>query len=158
MRSFYQQLVAALFGMDVHVIALYRIMRYLHLNVPYSGIIVTALRHFMRAYSSCDISPKAVVGRNLMLTHPLCVVIGEGVVIGDNVKIWQQVTLGSHGKAGQGMSYPVIKDSVKIFVGSTVIGGVTVGCNATIGAHSLVLTDVPAGKTAVGSPAKLIQS
>lgn len=155
MRRRYQQFVAILFGMDAHVIALYRLMRYLHINVPFSGIVVTALRHFMRAYSSCDISPKAKIGRKLKLTHPLCVVIGDGVIIGDNVKIWQQVTLGSHGKAGQSMA-PVINDGVKIYVGSTIIGGVTVGCNATIGAHSLVLADIPAGKTAVGSPAKII--
>jgi len=145
-----------LFSMNAHVIGLYRVMHFLHTRVPRSGFLVQAIRHFMRIYSSCDISPKAVIGMNFKMPHPLCVVIGDGVVVGDDVKIWQQVTLGSHGKKGHEMSYPVIENGARIYVGSTIIGGVTVGENALIGAHSLVLADVPAGKTAVGSPAKVL--
>lgn len=108
----------------------------------------------MRIYAGSEISHKAVIGRNLKLPHPLGIVIGEGVVIGDNVKLWQRVTIGSHGRKGEGMAYPVIGDHVRVFVGSTIIGGVKVGNHSTIGAHSLVLSDVEPGKTVAGSPAK----
>ena len=111
----------------------------------------------MLIYSGCDISPKAVIGKNISLPHPLGIVIGEKVTIGDNVKIWQHVTLGSTGKRDKEFTYPVIGNNVRIFTGATIIGNVKIGDHATIGAHALVLTDVPKGATAIGSPAKLLQ-
>jgi len=90
------------------------------------------------------------------MPHPIGVIIGDGVVIKDNVMIFQQVTLGSHGKRTEEMRYPVIESGVKIYAGAKIIGGVTIGENAIIGANSVVNVDVPAGATAVGIPCKIM--
>jgi serine O-acetyltransferase len=105
---------------------------------------------------NCDISYKAIIGANVRFPHPLGIVIGEGVVIKDNVKIWQQVTLGSHGKEGAVFSYPILNDNVKVFVGAKVLGGISIGENAIIGANSVVLKDVPSNTVVVGIPARII--
>lgn len=107
----------------------------------------------IRKYAS-DISYQAVIGKNVSFPHPIGIVIGVGVVIQDNVGIWQHVTLGSVGKGS--MIYPVINKGAKLFANCQVIGNVTIGANAKIGASSLVLNDVPEDKTAVGIPAKII--
>jgi len=111
----------------------------------------------MRIYSGCDISPRAKIGRNLTLPHPIGIVIGEGVVVGDNVMIWQHVTLGSKGRTGEPFQYPSVGNNVRIFVGATVIGSVRIGVGATVGAHSLVLHDVPDHATVAGCPASVIR-
>ncbi|MBE7175512.1 MAG: hypothetical protein INR69_03865 [Mucilaginibacter polytrichastri] len=85
------------------------------------------------------------------------VVIGEQVIVGDDVMIWQHVTLGSHGKPGQTFQYPVIGDKVKIFTGSTIIGDVKIGENAIVGAASVVLRNVPAEARVAGIPAKELE-
>lgn len=105
---------------------------------------------------NCDISYKAKIGKNLRLPHPLGIVIGDGVVVEDNVKIWQQVTLGSHGKRKQDTSYPTVKSGVKIFTGAKIFGAITIGENSIIGANAVVNKDVPSGSTAVGIPCKII--
>lgn len=105
---------------------------------------------------SCDISYNAKIGANLRLPHPIGIVIGDGVVIKDNVMIFQHVTLGSHGRKGHKLLYPIIESGVKIFAGAIIIGDVTIGENAVIGANTVVNTDVPSGATAVGNPCKII--
>lgn len=101
---------------------------------------------------NCDISYNASIGKGLRLPHPLGIVIGNGVVIGDNVMIFQQVTFGSHGKKNSEMCYPVIANNVKIYAGAKIIGGVKVGENSIIGANTLVNKDVPANCIAYGIP------
>jgi serine O-acetyltransferase len=103
---------------------------------------------------NCDISYKALIGKNVRFPHPIGIVIGEGVVIKDNVKIWQQVTLGSHGKQGDEMSYPVIENNVKIFAGAKIFGSINLGENSTIGANAVVNINVAADCVAVGVPYK----
>lgn len=105
---------------------------------------------------NCDISYYSSIGRNLKLPHPIGIVIGEGVVIKDNVMIFQQVTLGSHGKNGLGRSYPIIESGVKIYSGSKIIGGVMIGENAVIGANSVVNINIPPNSTGVGLPCKIL--
>ncbi len=145
------------FKMDLHVILLYRASRFCMLKVPVVGNLISKMfRHFLRCYASCDISPKAIISYDLKLPHPIGIVIGDGVVIKSGVMIWQHVTLGSHGKKDEEMNYPVIESGVRIYNKATVIGGVTLGENAVIGAHSLVLINVPDNKTAVGAPARII--
>jgi serine O-acetyltransferase len=102
----------------------------------------------------CYISEKAIIHPSLKLKHPVGVVIGEGVEIEENVLIWQNVTLGSHGKTGLPQTYPYIESGVKIFAGAVVLGGVRVGKNAIIGANCVVLDDVPENGVAVGVPYK----
>ncbi|ERM80694.1 hypothetical protein P872_21560 [Rhodonellum psychrophilum GCM71 = DSM 17998] len=85
------------------------------------------------------------------------IVIGDKVIIKDNVMIFQQVTFGSHGKKGLIKNYPTIEDGVKIYAGAKIIGGITIGKNAIIGANAVVNIDVPADCVAVGIPCKIIQ-
>ncbi|KVI02325.1 serine acetyltransferase 1, chloroplastic-like [Cynara cardunculus var. scolymus] len=102
-----------------------------------------------------DIHPGAKIGRGLMLDHATGVVIGETAVIGNNVSILHNVTLGGTGKSG-GDRHPKIGDGVLIGAGSSILGNLRIGEGAKIGAGSVVLKDVPARTTAVGNPAKLI--
>lgn len=158
MKRFIRVSYAYLFGMQYHLIGLYRLSRYCRLNVPIVGPVLSIfIRHFLRFYTSCDISPLAIIDPGVTFPHPTGVVVGDGVVIHSGTKIWQQVTIGSHGKSGQEMKYPVIGNNVRIYAKASVIGGVVIGDSAVIGAHSLVLKDVPSGETVTGIPARLIQ-
>lgn len=94
----------------------------------------------------------ATVGE-VWFAHPTSVVIGAGVVIEDGVTIYQNVTLGAETQNG---SYPVVRTRSTLFAGATVIGGVTIGPDAIVGAHSVVLGDVAPGTTVVGAPARAI--
>ncbi|KAK1435594.1 hypothetical protein QVD17_01360 [Tagetes erecta] len=102
-----------------------------------------------------DIHPGAKIGSGLLLDHATGVVIGETAVIGDNVSILHNVTLGGTGKSG-GDRHPKVGNGVLIGAGTCVLGNVKIGEGAKIGAGSVVVKDVPARTTAVGNPAKLI--
>jgi serine O-acetyltransferase len=106
----------------------------------------------VRAYG-CYISSTARIGPGLLLPHPVGIVIGDDVEIGDNATIYQHVTLGRRDSRDQ--SYPVIGNDVVIYAGAVVIGGITVGDGAVIAANAVVINDVPAGKMAVGIPARI---
>tara|TARA_R110002020_G_scaffold417440_5_gene626611 strand:- start:305 stop:847 length:543 start_codon:yes stop_codon:yes gene_type:complete len=107
---------------------------------------------------NCDISYNASLGKNLRLPHPIGIVIGDGVIIEDDVMIFQQVTFGSHGKKEiKAKEYPIIKSGVKIFAGAKIIGGITIGENAVIGANSVVNIDIPPNTIAVGVPCRIIK-
>lgn len=103
------------------------------------------------------ISHKAKIHRSLNLPHPIAIVIGEGVVIGKNVSIYQNVTLGGArlGDA-KGGNYPTVNEGAVIFAGAVVVGNVTLGKNCIIGANSVVLNDVPDNAVCAGVPAKII--
>jgi len=105
---------------------------------------------------NCYISYNADIGKNLRMPHPIGIVIGDGVVIKDNVMVFQQVTFGSHGKKDEKMQYPIIESGVRIYAGAKIIGGVKIGENAVVGANSVVNIDVPANTTAVGIPCKIL--
>ena len=102
------------------------------------------------------ISNNAIIGSGLNLPHPTSIVIGDGVVIGDNVKIYQSVTLGGRIVGDwKKRNYPTISDNVVIFSGAVVVGKVTIGRNCVIGANSVVLIDIPDNATAIGVPARI---
>lgn len=96
----------------------------------------------------CCISPKADIGKNIMLPHPIGIVIGEGVKIGDNCTIYQNVTLGRKNK--DAAEYPTIEDDVTIYCNSTVVGDVTIGNGTVIGCNSIVLKSVEPNSKCVG--------
>ncbi|KFI26931.1 serine acetyltransferase [Haematobacter missouriensis] len=102
-------------------------------------------------------SPLARFGKGVHFPHPTGIVIGEGVVIGDKVTIYQNVTLGG-ARLGdwQKNNYPEIGSNTVIFAGAVIVGRVKIGAGCTIGANSVVLTDVPDGATAVGAPARIL--
>ncbi|XAR56777.1 Serine O-acetyltransferase [Bertholletia excelsa] len=102
-----------------------------------------------------DIHPGAKIGRGIMLDHATGVVVGETAVIGNDVSILHNVTLGGTGKAS-GDRHPKIGEGVLIGAGTSVLGNVMIGDGAKVGAGSVVLKEVPARTTAVGNPARLI--
>ncbi|XP_054798898.1 serine acetyltransferase 1, chloroplastic-like [Prosopis cineraria] len=102
-----------------------------------------------------DIHPGAKIGRGILLDHATGLVVGETAVIGNNVSILHNVTLGGTGKAS-GDRHPKIGDGVLIGAGTSILGNIKIGDGAKIGAGSVVLKDVPSMTTAVGNPARLI--
>ena len=99
------------------------------------------------------VHPSARVGR-IRFAHPTSVVIGAGVVVEDDVIIYQQVTLGAR-EVGV-PEYPVVRRGAQIFAGSVVVGPVEIGEGAVVGANSVVLEDVPAWTVVAGSPARVV--
>ncbi len=102
-----------------------------------------------------DIHPGAQIGRGVMLDHATGVVIGETAVVGNNVSILQSVTLGGTGK-DEGDRHPKIGDGVLISAGAKILGNISVGEGAKVGAGSVVLEDIPPHTTAAGVPAKIV--
>lgn len=96
----------------------------------------------------CDISPKAEIGKNLILPHPMGIVIGRGAKIGENVKIYQNVTIGW--KYGNIEQCPKIGNNVVIYSNSTLIGNIKIGDNTIIGCNSVVLKSVEENSTCTG--------
>lgn len=113
------------------------------------------VNHVARFFTAIDIHPGAVIGRNLFIDHGFTV-IGETAVIGDNVTIYQCVTLGgtnpTNGKAGK--RHPTLEDNVIVGSGAQILGPVTVGRRARIGAAAVVTEDVPEGATMIGLKAR----
>jgi serine O-acetyltransferase len=113
------------------------------------------VNHFSRATTAIDIHPGATIGRNFFIDHGF-VVIGETAVIGDNVTIYQCVTLGgtSPDNGVGGKRHPTIADGAIIGSGAQVLGPITVGQRARVGANAVVTRDVPEGAVMVGIPAR----
>tara|TARA_R110001583_G_scaffold73469_1_gene204406 strand:+ start:7584 stop:8075 length:492 start_codon:yes stop_codon:yes gene_type:complete len=105
----------------------------------------------------CYLSKKAIIGKNVKFRHPVGIVIGDGVTIGNDVLIYQNVTLGA-ARIGEGAKgfYPQIANGVTIFAGAKILGSITIGENSSIGANAVVLKDVPPNSIAVGIPAKIL--
>ncbi len=114
-----------------------------------------AISQFSRFITGIEIHPGAVIGKGLFIDHGMGVVIGETAVIGDYVKLYHNVTLGGVGFE-KGKRHPNIKDHAIIGAGAKVLGNITVGEYAKVGANAVVLKDVPDHATAVGIPAKII--
>ena len=108
---------------------------------------------FWSIITQSDIEPRAKLGKRLMIPHPNGVVIHEDAVIGDDCMIMQQVTVGMIDEG----EVPVIGNRVYIGAGAKIIGKLTVGDGARIGANAVVVNDVPSNATAVGIPARIIR-
>ena len=103
-----------------------------------------------------EIHPGATIGKGLFIDHGNGVIIGETTIIGDNVTLYQGVTLGGTGKE-QGKRHPTIGNNVMISAGAKVLGSFTVGENSKIGAGSVVLSEVPPNCTVVGVPGRVVK-
>ncbi len=135
----------------------YRLAHWLYQwRVPF---LPRALSQLVRALTGIEIHPGATIGRRLFIDHGAGVVVGETAVIGDDVTIYHQVTLGGRGwwRDPKGSRrHPTVGDRVVLGVGATVLGPVHVGDDARIGAHALVLRDVPAGARVDAPPSAVI--
>ena len=103
-----------------------------------------------------EIHPGATIGRGLFIDHGSGVIIGETAELGDNVTLYQGVTLGGTGKE-QGKRHPTLKDNVMVSAGAKVLGSFTIGENSKIGAGSVVLKEVPPNCTVVGVPGRIVK-
>ncbi len=110
-----------------------------------------------RFLSGCDIHPGAVFGRGVFIDHAHGVVIGETAIIGNNVTMLHQVTLGGTGKQS-GRRHPTIEEGVLLGVGAKVLGNIVIGKNSKIGAGSVVVHTVPTDSTVVGIPGRVVAS
>ena len=119
-------------------------------------IIAKIISSIARVFTGVEIHPGASIGKNLFIDHGQGVVIGETSVIGNNVLIYHQVTLGGTGNDKGAVRHPSVCDNVMIASGAKILGNIHIGTNAKIGANAVVLKDVPANATAVGIPARLI--
>lgn len=103
-----------------------------------------------------EIHPGAQIGKGFFIDHGNGVIIGETTIIGDNVTLYQGVTLGGTGKE-QGKRHPTLGNNIMIGAGAKVLGSCTIGDNCKIGAGSVVLSDVPPGSTVVGVPGRVVK-
>jgi serine O-acetyltransferase len=108
-----------------------------------------------RLFTGIEIHPGAEIGRRLFIDHGMGTVIGETAIVGDDVTLYQGVTLGGTGKE-QGKRHPTIGNSVSIGSGAKLLGNITVGDNCRVGAGSVVLRSVPANSTIVGVPGHIV--
>jgi serine O-acetyltransferase len=113
------------------------------------------LSQVARLLTGIEIHPAAKIGRRLFIDHGMGVVIGETVIVGNDVTLYQGVTLGGTGKE-HGKRHPTIEDNVVVGGGAKILGNITVGKNCRIGAGSVVLRNVPNDSTVVGVPGHII--
>ena len=112
--------------------------------------------HIARWLTGIEIHPAARLGRRLVIDHGMGVVIGETAEVGDDCYFYHQVTLGVARTMG-GKRHPTVGNNVIIGAGAKVLGPISIGDNARVGANSVVLDDVPAGVTVVGIPARPVE-
>jgi len=137
----------------LHAVWFYRINHWLwNRHLLLLGRLLSQIARFL---TGIEIHPGAQIGRRLFIDHGLGVVIGETAIVGDDVTLYQGVTLGGTGKE-QGKRHPTIEDGVVAGSGAKILGNITVGRNCRIGAGSVVLRNVPEDSTVVGVPGHII--
>ncbi|MED1205683.1 serine O-acetyltransferase [Heyndrickxia acidicola] len=117
--------------------------------------IARSISQISRFFTGIEIHPGAKIGRRFFIDHGMGIVIGETCEIGDNVTVFQGVTLGGTGKE-KGKRHPTIENNALIATGAKVLGSITVGENSKIGAGSVVLKEVPPNSTVVGIPGRVV--
>ena len=136
----------------LHAVFGYRIAHLLEgIGMP---VLPRLLMMLVRWWTGIEIHPAAQIGRGLFIDHGMGVVIGETAVIGDNVTLFQGVTLGGTGKE-RGKRHPTIGNNVVIGTGAKVLGNITIGNESIIGANAVVIRDVPDHSTVVGVPGRI---
>ena len=136
-----------------HAIVLHRVAHFLHKK----GLILFPrfISHLARFLTGIEIHPGAKIGRSFFIDHGMGVVIGETTEVGDNVTLYQGVTLGGTGKE-KGKRHPTVNSSVVVGSGAKILGPIEIGEGAKIGAGSVVLKSVPPGATVVGIPGRVV--
>jgi serine O-acetyltransferase len=123
-----------------------------HIKLRLTARLLSQLGRFL---TGVDIHPGAKLGRRLFIDHATGVVIGETAIVGDDVTLYQGVTLGGTGK-GHGKRHPTLCDNVFVGNNANILGNITIGDNSRVGAGSVVLADVPPNSTVVGVPAHIV--
>lgn len=139
----------------VWALAAHRLANFLYRGELY--LLARIVNHLARMFTAIDIHPGARIGRNLFIDHGFTV-IGETAEIGDDVTIYQCVTLGGTNPANgvPGKRHPILLDGVIVGSGAQILGPIEVGRRARVGANAVVTRDVPEGATMVGIPAKAV--
>ncbi|MCI9404115.1 MAG: serine O-acetyltransferase [Clostridia bacterium] len=145
---------AALCYSGFHALVMYRFFHFLHVHRYF--LLARLLSGLTRFFTGIEIHPGATIGMGVFIDHGSGVVIGETAVVGNNVIIYQGVTLGGTGK-DKGKRHPTIEDNVMICSGAKVLGPFTVGAGSKIGAGSIVLGEVPPNATVVGVPGHIVR-
>lgn len=148
------KLEAVLCYSGFHALVLYRFFHFLYVHRYF--LLARLLSGFTRFLTGIEIHPGAKIGSGVFIDHGAGVVIGETAVVGDDVIIYQGVTLGGTGK-DKGKRHPTLEDGVMVCSGAKVLGPFTVGTGAKIGAGSIVLKEVPPQATVVGCPGKVVR-
>ena len=138
---------------SIHAIIIYRIAHLLYNHKIY--FISRSISQLARFFTGIEIHPGAKIGKGLFIDHGTGVVIGETTEIGDNVTLYQGVTLGGTGK-DTGKRHPTLGSDVVVGAGAKILGPIKIGTGSKIGANAVVLKDVLAKATAVGIPARII--
>ncbi len=133
----------------------YRVSHFLYQHKQYFFARLVSQRAVRK--TGIEIHPGAQIGKGFFIDHGSGVIIGETSIIGDNVTLYQGVTLGGTGKE-QGKRHPTLEDNVLVGAGAKVLGSLTIGKNSKIGAGSVVLHDVPPNSTVVGVPGRVVRS
>ncbi len=139
----------------VHALFIYRLSHWLWSHqLRWLGRMVSHLARFL---TGIEIHPGATIGRRFFIDHGMGVVIGETAVIGDDVTLYHGVTLGGT-SWNKGRRHPTLEDGVVIGAGAQILGPITIGSRSKVGSNAVVVKNVPAGTTAVGNPARIIDT
>jgi serine O-acetyltransferase len=145
---------ALLFSQGLHAVRFHKVAHRQYLKKRYKT--ARMINYVSRILTGADIHPGAKMGKNFFIDHATGVVIGETSEIGDNVSIYQGVTLGGISTEKK-KRHPTIGNNVVIGAGATILGPITIGENVRVGAGSVVVKSVPPNSTVVGVPAKIVQ-
>jgi len=138
----------------LHAVWWYRVTHWLwKRRLPFVARLVSQIA---RWWTLIEIHPGARIGERLFIDHGAGVVIGETAIIGDDCLFYHGVTLGGQGDVRGDRRHPQVGNRVIIGAGAIILGPITIGDDALIGAGAVVVADVPAGRTAVGVPAKIL--
>jgi len=136
----------------LHALMVYRVSHKLwQWKIP---LVPRWLSQSIRFLTGIEIHPGATIGKNFFIDHGMGVVVGETSIIGDNVLLYQGVTLGGTGKE-TGKRHPTIGNNVVVGAGAKILGNITIGDNSYIGANAVVIKDVPPNSTVVGIPGRI---
>jgi serine O-acetyltransferase len=137
-----------------HALLYYRVAHALQvLRIP---LLPRLISQFGRFLTGIEIHPAARIGRGFFIDHGMGVVIGETAVVGDNVTLFQGVTLGGTGKE-KGKRHPTLGNNIVVGAGAKILGNIAVGDNVKIGSNSVVLFNVPSHSTVVGVPGRIVR-
>jgi serine O-acetyltransferase len=139
----------------VHALLLHRLAHFLW-SIKLK-LIARIFSHLARILTGIEIHPGAQIGRRFFIDHGMGIVIGETAIIGDDCTLYHGVTLGGT-TWKKGKRHPTLKNNVVIGAGAKVLGPITLGNNSKVGSNAVVVTDIPNDSTAVGIPAKIIES